>query len=147
MTYYPDLSPYISSNASLLAVGWLTSSESYPRGELEPEFFRKLMELLVDPWQPAVAGGGYRCEFCKFTGGPGRITYEGSTVSVGSSNLFVPGNEAMYVCPSLVAHYVDAHEYSPPVQFQNAVRACPEMRSVPYLRLLRAHGIHRLTPP
>jgi hypothetical protein len=55
----------------------------------------------------------------------------------GSRRLF-------YVAPSLVLHYVDAHEYLPPESFQRAVMACPPMRSMEYLRAISRHGLHKL---
>ena len=75
-----------------------------------------------------------------------QIRYNDSTISLGSNNLVVPSDEEIYICPSLIAHYVDAHEYCPPFQFQRAIIACPQMRSITYLRLLRKHGVHKLVP-
>lgn len=53
---------------------------------------------------------------------------------MGTSNLFVPAEGFLYVAPSLILHYMDAHDYSPPVDFQRAVMACPAMRSMEYLK-------------
>ncbi len=46
----------------------------------------------------------------------------------------------LYVAPSLILHYIDAHGYAPPDQFQRAVMECPPMKSMPYLRALLANG-------
>jgi hypothetical protein len=35
-----------------------------------------------------------------------------------------------------MAHYIDAHEYCPPEEFQKAVLACPEMKSLAYMQAL-----------
>src|SRR6202043_3617855 len=94
----------------------------------------------------------HRCGFCRFSGGPGLVRYQpprGSPVcaTVGAANLFVPGPDALYMAPSLVAHYVDAHEYSPPQEFIAAVLACPHMRSAEYLRAIHASGGTSLLRP
>jgi hypothetical protein len=138
---------------TLLAVGWLEPGHLYDKGPVDEAFFARLIELLVDPWQPFAAGGRHRCGFCRFTGGPVTVTYsmgtgQGSSIAVGVSNLFVPGDGVLYMAPSLVAHYIDAHEYRPPRAFVDAVLACPAMRSAPYLRALHAvGGAKLLTPP
>ena len=75
---------------------------------------------------------------------PSGITIDDVDVLLGASNVFVPADEGVYVAPSLVLHYVDAHEYAPPEAFQRAVEACPPMRSIDYLKAIERHGVHRL---
>jgi hypothetical protein len=40
---------------------------------------------------------------------------------MGARNLFVPGSHQVYVAPSMIAHYIDSHEYQPPLEFQEAL--------------------------
>lgn len=145
MTYIPDLSPcwYISSDASndLLAVGWLEQGREFSSGHVDRKFFEKLVSLLLNPWQPCAAAGFHECSFCRFSGGPKEFRWKNTGVSVGCSNVFVPDDHAIYVAPSLILHYIDAHGYSPPDAFQRAVLSCPEMRSIDYLKLLKANGL------
>ena len=141
MTYFEDLSsyygdPYASRN--ILAVGWLERGRAYQKGAVEEEVVAALVKLLVDPWQPAVAGGWHACSFCRFSGGPGMLVYKGTKIRMGSANLYVPGDQCVYVTPSLIAHYMDAHEYAPPQPFCQALLACPPMRSMAYFRALLA---------
>jgi hypothetical protein len=152
MTYYADLSPLPDPRLHLVAVGWLAAAHPYERGRVDEPFFLRLMSALVDPWQPFAAGGFHRCEFCQFSGGPGRVNYSSRpgdqlTVTVGATNLFVPGRGVLYMAPSLIVHYIDAHDYTPPREFIDAVLACPEMRSADYLRAIRAVGGARLRKP
>ena len=144
MAFYADLSHlayFGEENADgLLAVGWLERSQDYAHGSVEKDFFRKLVELLVDPWQPVRAMGFHECSFCHFTGGPRHLSHEGTTVQLGAANLFVPADGTLYAAPSLIAHYVDAHDYAPPTGFCEAVLSCPPMRSMAYLRALRQNG-------
>jgi len=143
VTHFDDLSPcdyFGPTDGILLAVGWLDRAHSFTKGTVDRAIFEKLASLLHDPWQlGGVFAGKQPCEFCVFTGGPGVV----AGANVGSTNLFVPDDDCAYVAPSLILHYIDAHEYRPPERFQRAVEACPEMRSIGYLKRLRALGLHR----
>lgn len=147
MSYYQDLSEYNChglGGANLLAVGWLDVGMPYATGEVTAAFFESLLTLLVDPWQPAVTAGMQACPFCRFSGGPSTVRYGGIAAQVGAANLFVPYLDCVFVAPSLIAHYIDAHGYSPPADFQRAIAECPPMRSMEYLKRLRAQGTHRI---
>jgi hypothetical protein len=148
---YEDLSPlpeFGPENASkLVAVGWLGMERSYPRGEISEEFMQKLIGLLVDPWQPVHAVGLHDCPFCRFSGGPRTLTYRGTTIAMGAANLFVPAEGRLYIAPSLIAHYIDAHEYAPPTEFCRAVMECPPMRSMDFLKAILQNGPESLISP
>ena len=152
--YLADLTPCglweIENTDAVRAVGWLEPGHDYSRGGVPEDVVRSLVHLLVNPWQPVVSAGVHRCSFCRFTGGPGTISFESTTITVGASNVFVPGEGVVYAAPSLIVHYMDAHEYAPPPQFQRAVLDCPPMRSMAYLKAIRerssalvAIGTHR----
>jgi hypothetical protein len=68
------------------------------------------------------------------------LEHGGLQIAMGANDLYVPGQGVVFVAPSLIAHYIDAHEYAPPAAFQDAVEACPPMRSVAYLRALLKNG-------
>jgi hypothetical protein len=76
-----------------------------------------------------VASGSHTCDLCM---------YEGEAKS--ASNLFIPGDGFLFVCPELIVHYMNAHAYAPPQKFCQAVLACPPMRSVEYLKAVLANG-------
>jgi hypothetical protein len=63
-----------------------------------------------------------------------------SVVQVGVTNVWIPADGFLYVAPSLVLHYIDAHGYSPPFEFQAAVVACPPMRQMDYLKAILKNG-------
>jgi hypothetical protein len=152
--HYPDLSPIwlppSASSSKLLAVGWLEPGHDYRLGEVRTEFVLKLVDLLVNPWQPAIAMGRHPCGFCRLSGGPPSFRFENlaisSEVRIGISNLWVPADGFLFVSPSLILHYMDAHGYSPPDEFQMAVMACPQMRSMDYLKALKKHGPMEILP-
>jgi hypothetical protein len=142
--HFTDLTPCnyfpLDAGGKFIAVGWLEPDRFYPQGSLEKEFVDKLADLLVNPWQPCVAMGYHRCGFCRLSGGPSSFRNGVSNVEMGVSNLFVPGDGFLYVAPSLILHYMDAHGYSPPAEFHAAVMACPVMRSMEYLKAILKNG-------
>jgi hypothetical protein len=132
MTYFADLSPcdYFGAEHSdvLRATGWLSDTEAFRIGPTPIPVFEKLKSLLHDPWQPMVFGGVHACELCQFDG------------PLGYANLFVPATSCIYVCPELIVHYVAAHRYLPPQEFQDALLNCPDTRSMDFKKLLLASG-------
>jgi hypothetical protein len=146
--HYPDLTPILlppsPDSTKLLAVGWLEPGYDYRHGEFAEDYIRKLVELLVNPWQPAMTMGRHSCGFCRLSGGPASFRLgnqaDNSEVQMGVSNLWLPAEGFLYVAPSLILHYMDAHGYSPPNEFQAAVMACPPMRSMAYLKALLKNG-------
>jgi len=141
MSYYRDLEPQEVCGARASSIGWLDGKHDFPAGEAGEDFFRALVALLVDPWTPAASAGVHFCPFCRFTGGPGAIAFEGVHVVLGTAVLYVPGPDALFAAPSLIAHYIDAHAYRPPDHFIAAVMDCPPMRSMAYLRSIARHGV------
>lgn len=150
MTYYADETPYYDGQAAgtrpILAIGWLEAGHPYQRGPIAAEVVTALAALLVNPWAPAYAGGFHDCAFCRISGGPKGMSFDGMDISMGSTNLFVPGATALYVAPSLILHYMDSHEYAPPAAFCQAILDCPPMRSMAYLRALHPY-MAALRPP
>src|SRR5262245_24684306 len=141
MTYYADLSPCLyfgAENADkLVAVGWLEAEHSYRHGKANEDFVDKLIELLVDPWAPSYFLGYHDCSFCNPPEGPYELDYKGMTIQVGALNLFIPTNGFLYVAPSLIAHYILAHDYVPPTEFCEAIMKCPPMFSAEYLAAIK----------
>jgi hypothetical protein len=144
MSYHQDLATldrFGETRLPVLAIGWLDPAHDYERAAVSSAFFEPLIRLLADPWQPAITAGFHCCAFCRFSGGPAEFRYAGATARLGAANLFVPGDQRLFVAPSLIAHYIDAHGYAPPIEFQQAVQQCPPMRSMQYLRLIKESGL------
>src|SRR5215475_4192839 len=146
MPYFEDLSVCTFFGVKKFkAVGWLASGQPFKerQTDLSEAHFRKLLQLLKRPWEPLSCAGYHTCEFCvepeeDFT----RFTAKryGLMIHYGITNLFVPGKDCIYVAPSMIAHYVEAHAYEPPGEFWEAVLSCPEMRSEPYKKALILNG-------
>ncbi len=137
MAWFADLSPctYFGQEfASFLrAVGWLERGHAFATGPVDVLIYRRLVELLQSPWEPFLLLGTHGCQLCHYE--PGRS---------GRRNLFLPGDGVVYVCPELVAHYMNAHGYAPPQEFCQAVLGCPELSTASYFKALLAGGARAL---
>ncbi len=70
--------------------------------------------------------GHHTCRMCGFT------TYDtpGETLHQGNGEIFVRGpNNIVYVAPTMILHYVDAHGYVPPSGFVTAVTTTSTMEA------------------
>jgi len=128
----------------LVAVGWLIPGREYQKGDVKEEFFSALVTMLKKPWQPFVAAGHEPCRFCRFSNGPTKFRYMDAEISIGSTNLFVPDSGRVFVAPSMIAHYIDSHEYQPPLEFQAAVLRSRNLTLVEYLKKMKENGICEL---
>jgi hypothetical protein len=142
MAYYPDLGncSYFGKNTAdrLIAVGWLDNEHPYSKGPVNEIITDKIVELLVKPWAPMYFLGYADCPYCAV---PSHIlTHKGKTIAVGAYNLFVPGQNVLYVAPSLIPHYIITHGYSPPAAFCDTVLQCPPMNSPAYFQAIINNG-------
>lgn len=145
MAWYEDLSacgPFPCENPDQLrAVGWLERGRPFTKGDVDERVFERLCQLTQNPWSPSACAGVHFCNLCRFTGNS-QARYRDFQVSAASSSvsLFVPGERVIYVCPTSITHYIDAHEYCPPAVFCEAVLRCPPMGSMEYLKAVLANG-------
>jgi hypothetical protein len=159
--WYQDLSVFAEHPTKemrgLLAVGWLQPDKSFSTGPASKEFFTKLCQLTQnDIWVPWASGGVHFCEFCRFTGGNGAFHYTGgsgvfefegySVAGCCTSEIYIPGDNAIYMSPMSILHYMDCHGYCPPEEYVNAVMQCPPMRSIEYFKAMFRSGSVALFP-
>ncbi|HTN01487.1 hypothetical protein [Planctellipticum variicoloris] len=132
MTFYADLQPldyFGKEHKSVLrAIGWLRGGQPFSTGDVEESLFERLKVLTSRALQIAAIPGIHQCDLCQFDG-PG-----------GSRNLLIPGDGVIYAMPELAIHYIAAHWYQPPEEFQRAVLTCPDTDSMEYKRALLANG-------
>jgi hypothetical protein len=145
MAWHPDLSPYVSvpddDTKALLAVGWLEPGYEISKGDVLKDVFFKLCQLAKNSWAPVASAGVHFCGFCRFTGGNFRAGFDGYELSgVGSSEIYIPGKNVIYVSPNSIPHYLDSHGYCPPAEFIAAVLSCPPMRSNEYFKAILMNG-------
>jgi len=139
MTHFQDHTPwnYIGPIAGdpVRAIGWLSNEHPYETGSVSEEFYRHLKVLFEKPWQPMVFMGYHECDLCQFDG------------MKGCNNLFIPASGFLFVAPELILHYITAHHYRPPQEFQDAVVKCSSTRSMEYKRQFLQNGGSILVAP
>jgi hypothetical protein len=144
VAYFDDMTPctyFDRWQDRLTAVGWLAPGRAYQKGEVSEEFFSALVMMLKKPWQPFVAAGYEPCRFCRFSRGTAKLRYLDTEISIGSNNLFVPDDRQVFVAPSMIAHYIDSHEYQPPLEFQSAVVRSSRLSSMEYYKKMKDNGV------
>jgi len=118
---YPD--PYktgLPAGLRAVAVGWLEPGHDYPRGATGDAFVSRLFTACVRH-ATARTRGWHVCGFCDE--GPGvAVRRDEESVVLGDAELRVVGDDRrLFVAPTLILHYVLAHEYRPPSEFIEAV--------------------------
>ena len=107
--YFADLIPYqyvphVSPEENRVNIGWLDSEHPFSASEPSLDLLRALLKLVQHPVR--ISPGLHSCPFCGTAAGTGEIEVVGLAV--------------IYVAPTLIIHYVDAHQYCPPDEFITA---------------------------
>ena len=145
MTYFADLSTYAYSRFGTddtLNIGWLDAAHPFPTGSVETDAVDALWQYCKV--SVAQTRGLHQCELCP--PGPGRrypqAERNGEKLLLGTSEIRVFGEgEKIFAAPTLVYHYVVAHDYVPPRIFIDALIATPAPPAIEYFDRLRRHGI------
>jgi hypothetical protein len=129
MTYFPDLSIYaygrgrddgIEGGCSDLNIGWLSAEHHFVRGHVPNGFIEALLVCATRPVR--LYRGLHSCELCDVR--IVRKDLDGREVLLGNGEIRVAGSdERWYTAPTFVAHYVEDHQYLPPVAFIDVVLA------------------------
>lgn len=127
----PDLSQYNYYLPFVLDdiyfVGWLDSHRPFPTGDVPLPICNKLWQI-IEKREPALnfhvnkVRGIHTCNLCHL-----EITLTGlagTKITLGMSEVWIPGQNVWYACPSLVYHYITSHRYLPPQVFLDAVESC-----------------------
>jgi hypothetical protein len=122
--FFQDLSSYSYELPRPLAnvrnVGWLGKGMDYPMGSV-PGLIESLKKWAVGA--SANRMRGYElCRFCPPSGYEQLSTdWNGEALWLGSSEIWMPdGHGGIFAAPSLIIHYVEAHNYLPPSEFVEA---------------------------
>jgi hypothetical protein len=118
VTFFADLTPhsYVRDSPPALNIGWLDQSRPFATGETSQQFRTRLKEICAKPIY--LHRGFHVCQFC--------LAVNANTPSNqerrGNGQIRVRGTDGTcYAAPTLVAHYVEVHNYKPPQQFVEAV--------------------------
>lgn len=117
MTYRAELSndAYIMCGDYARSVGWISSAHPFATGNVTPDAVWRLKEFAQGDldcedafgW-PLAMSWSETCELC--------LREEGRIFAV-------PAGALLYVAPSIIVHYVEAHRYLPPTEFIAALFA------------------------
>ncbi|PPK67433.1 hypothetical protein V5P93_005534 [Actinokineospora auranticolor] len=138
MTRYEDLTPYEYSKLrppwrAAVNIGWLEPDAPYAVGPVEDGVVDMLVRL-SHTHIANVTRGIYRCRFCgAFKLSLNVPEISGASTLLGHAEIHFKGHDGtVYAAPSLIAHYVAEHDYSPPRQFIEAAwevdRSTPRVR-------------------
>jgi len=136
MAHYSDLSFYRYTDSQwafqemypyiLLNVGWIECS-TFPQGHLVNKEM-VLYGVMQHCKYPVNLMMGFQvCPFCNNADHSMlEVKWYKQSVRVGNGEIWVKGmNNLIYVAPTMIYHYMEAHDYLPPPEFIDAVRNEP----------------------
>lgn len=136
-----DLDPYhgCEADAALgmdpLAVGWLQRGQDYDTGPVPEEFPEALLAFCFDRYTVCARPNTFPCPLCQERVDP--LTRDGQTMHTGTAEIRVLGEDDIFASPTLIYHYVTAHQYRPPDVFVRAVLHGPPPGSPEHRVLVR----------
>lgn len=123
MPYFEDLSEYTYSKGNtsgLVNIGWLDSNHTFNTGEVDVELALTIAELCRNPVNRT--RGYQHCWACTEFPIQEPIGRGGQILTLGDAEIHIAGSNKVYVCPTLIYHYIARHKYKPPQEFLNSVR-------------------------
>jgi hypothetical protein len=118
-------------------VGYLTAEQDYPRGEVSENVVDRLVDLAKHPLGAWCVYHECDLDPCGSAQFQPELKYGGLVVPAWcSTDIFVPGESALYVASALILHYILCHKYAPPSYFLDPVLACPKAASKEYFAAL-----------
>lgn len=141
-----DLDPYLGCTADAqlgidpLAVGWLHRGQPFDTGPTPPQLLDHLLTFCLDQHTVCAPPHSRPCPLCGERPDPLYIEGEGpntGTVHFGIAQIRVIGEDDIYAAPTLIHHYIAAHQYRPPDVFIRAILHGPQPASPEHRTLIR----------
>jgi hypothetical protein len=127
-------------------VGWLESKEPFLTGEVDLEMLAKLESIIASSGQIDVHVNRIRGRHpCALSNSCGIISVGNGRETLGSSEIWIPATtkDSFLASPSLIYHYISAHNYLPPKEFSDAIFAfdmsLPFCAEAKYLAAIAGH--------
>lgn len=106
----------------LVAIGWLDGPNPFTQGRTDPAVVRKLLGLDEACLISDGTRGWHTCHYCQNSLRPRRSLWDARPQCPdGMGHHLVRCGDTVYMCPSLLPHYVVVHGYRPPDAYQQAV--------------------------
>jgi|GEM_PF-2666829 len=120
-----------SLGPNVQSVGYLNRGDTFPTGATSTAAYDALKAIVDCDVNPigVASSGMHQCDICQFDGPFGK-----------SNDVWIPHGSIMFVCPSLITHYIAAHRFLPPSDFLDAVLTCPDMQSMAYKKAFFSAG-------
>jgi hypothetical protein len=105
----------------VVTVGWLSREHPFPVGSVDKDLVQAL-ERLLETNRVNQTRGIHLCDFCA-TSQSLALKLTEREIMLGSAELWVPSSDRklVYAAPDLVYHYITAHQYAPPDEFNEAI--------------------------
>ena len=125
MTYFKDLSKYTYQsnqqyeNQKIVNVGWLDIKNDFPTGNLDIDVLNTLKKLSEKPKN--ICRGFHECDICI---SPNTET-EFKEIFIrekGNGEIHITDIETTYIAPVMIVHFIEKHNYLPPIEFINAIK-------------------------
>lgn len=142
MAHFDDISDYHyvaeAMRPGTKNVGWLGKGQAFDKGESSDDLLDTLWQFCAISM--VQTRGLHICEFCS-DDESGICERDGSKLLLGSAEIRVFSLEGdIYAAPNLIYHYVQAHQYKPPVQFVEALKLGPKPPNSAYFDRLKQLG-------
>ena len=114
----PDLTPFPKfgqkASSLLTSIAWVSRGLRPSMGAVPRDVYDRLCLLVRTPWERLPPLHALNCPVCVF-----------HPEMTGKRLVVIPGQGTLYVCPDLITHFVNAHGYTPPEVFCDAVLNSP----------------------
>lgn len=128
--WYEDLTEcdYFAEQFSVnrIAVGWLENGKPYEKGETSKKVVEKIHEFIKTSGMYVYFLGYHKCDFCDFI-----------NVELGAATILIAYKKKVYICPALIVHYIENHQYLPPTEFIEAVLNYDHQSAMEYFNKIR----------
>lgn len=118
-----------------LAVGFLQRKQPFESGDVNAKLVNKLLPFCATNIRVFGLPQAMPCPICNEKVS---IEINGKMVRLGSAEIRIIGDEAIYAAPDLLPHYIEAHGYQPPAEFIDAVMRGSGVNSAEYRALINA---------
>lgn len=124
--YHEGCHDAVNWKSPLLAIGWLERPHEFPQGNCPNEVLLKISELrqqFRDAFPADSFRGLHDCSICE---APEDHLLESHI------NLFIPGDNVIFDVPGRIDHFIESHQYLPPIEFIEALLNCPDPNTEAY---------------
>ncbi|KRD58285.1 hypothetical protein ASE40_18300 [Flavobacterium sp. Root935] len=138
MEFYKDLTYYSKLHfENALNIGWINETNTFIKGKTPDLFLQKLEEYILEPFN--TTRGYLKCDLCKSDSF--KISILNQDINLGFSEIRVISEDGKqrFAAPDMIYHYIKDHNYSPPIEFIEAVINGPKPNSKKYQRFIKRY--------